>query len=196
MRRLGNEYVFERMAKRNVAYFKKCGVKKIVTLCPHCYNTLKNDYRQYGADYTVVHHTELIHELLLKGKIMTKDIFTDESVVIHDSCYLGRYNDIYEEPRSIVETLTGKKPLEMDRRRKNSFCCGAGGGRMWMEESAGTRINVERTREALTKKPTIIATSCPYCMTMFEDGLKEVNIQEGIKVLDIAELVKEGLVKK
>jgi Fe-S oxidoreductase len=196
MRRLGNEYVFERMAKRSVKDAKRLGVKKVITLCPHCYNTLKNDYKQYGADFSVFHHTEFIYDLIRKGKLDTKDALHNESIVFHDSCYLGRYNNIYEEPRKIIQNITGKKPNEMPKNRRDSFCCGAGGGRMWMEENIGTRINAERTREALREKPTIIATSCPYCMTMFEDGLKEENVQENIRVLDIAEIVREGLVKK
>lgn len=196
MRRLGNEYVFERMAKRSVGDLKRLGVKKVITICPHCYNTLKNDYRQYGADFSVFHHTEFIYDLIRKGKLNTKDALHNESIVFHDSCYLGRYNNIYEEPRKIIQNITGKKPIEMPKNRRDSFCCGAGGGRMWMEENIGTRINAERTREALKEKPTIIATSCPYCMTMFEDGLKEENRQENIRVLDIAEIVREGLVKK
>jgi Fe-S oxidoreductase len=195
MRRLGNEYVFERMAKRNVKDAKRLGVKKIITLCPHCYSTLKNDYRAYGADFTVYHHSEFIHDLMRKNKLDLKDAMGNESIVFHDSCYLGRYNNIYEEPRKIIQNITGRKPIEMPNNRRDSFCCGAGGGRMWMEENLGTRINAERTREALKEKPTIIATSCPYCMTMFEDGLKEENV-ENIKVLDIGEIVREGLVKK
>lgn len=195
MRRLGNEYVFERMAKRSVKDAKRLGVKKIITLCPHCYNTLKNDYQAYGADFTVYHHTEFIYDLIRKGKLETNEAFKNESIVFHDSCYLGRYNNIYDEPRKMIQGITGKKPNEMSRNRRDSFCCGAGGGRMWMEENIGTRINAERTREALREKPTIIATSCPYCMTMFEDGLKEEN-QENIRVLDIGEIVREGLVKK
>lgn len=195
MRRLGNEYVFERIAKRNVKDAKRLGVKKIITLCPHCYSTLKNDYRAYGADFTVYHHSEFIHDLMRKNKLDIKDALSNESIVFHDSCYLGRYNNIYDEPRKIIQSVTGKKPIEMMKNRRDSFCCGAGGGRMWMEENIGTRINAERTREALKEKPTIIATSCPYCMTMFEDGLKEENV-ENIKVLDIGEIVREGLAAK
>ena len=195
MRRLGNEYVFERMAKRNVRDAKRLGVKKVITLCPHCYSTLKNDYRAYGADFTVYHHSEFIHDLMRKNKLDTRDAMGNESIVFHDSCYLGRYNNIYDEPRKIIQSITGKKPIEMPQNRRDSFCCGAGGGRMWMEENIGTRINAERTREALKEKPTIIATSCPYCMTMFEDGLKEENV-ENIRVLDIGEIVYEGLIKK
>jgi Fe-S oxidoreductase len=131
-----------------------------------------------------------------KNKLDTKGALSNESIVFHDSCYLGRYNNIYDEPRNIIHNITGKKPVEMPKNRRDSFCCGAGGGRMWMEENIGTRINAERTREALKEKPTIIATSCPYCMTMFEDGLKEENVQENIRVLDIGEIVREGLIKK
>lgn len=195
MRRLGNEYIFEKMAKEQITIFKKRGVKKVVTLCPHCYNTLKNDYKEYGAELEVFHHTEMIEAILRKGMAKSNHLFKDERIVLHDSCYLGRYNNIYEEPRSIIEGMTGAKPLEMEKRRRESFCCGAGGGRMWMEEKSGTRINRERTRQALKAKPTIIATCCPYCMTMFEDGIKDENAQGKVKVMDIGEIFCKGMAK-
>ena len=193
MRRLGNEYIFEKMAGEYVGIFKKRGVKKVVTLCPHCYSTLKNDYRDYGADFEVFHHTEIIDAILKKGTVELPDAFKDERVVIHDSCYLGRYNNIYDQPRSVIEAITKAKPLEMEKRRRESFCCGAGGGRMWMEETSGTRINRERTKQALKHKPTVIATCCPYCMTMFEDGIKDENLQEKVRVMDIAEIFRKAM---
>lgn len=193
LRRLGNEYVFEHMARENVKMFEEKGVKKIITQCPHCYSTLKNDYRQYGANLDVVHHTELIDELLKSGKLAVNHNNTTGAIVFHDSCYLGRYNMIYDAPRDVLNGVTGRKPVEMERRRENSFCCGAGGGRMWMEESVGKRIFVERTEEALKKDPQTICVCCPYCMTMFEDGLKDKNADDNVRVMDIAEIVADSL---
>jgi len=193
-RRLGNEYVFDQFARENIELFKKYGVKKIITYCPHCYSTLKNDYRQYGADFEVIHHTELINSLLQRGSIKLKKQH-DCSIVYHDSCYLGRYNNIYREPREILAKVCGgSKPLEMPRREAKSFCCGAGGGRMWMEEDTGKRIYLERTQEALAVNPATISVACPYCLTMFEDGVKDEKAQDKVKVKDIAEIVAESLV--
>lgn len=193
VRRLGNEYLFDKMAKENVEIFKQKGVKKVVVQCPHCFSTLKNDYRQYGLELEVVHHSELIADLMAQGRLkLNKRVEDLGTVVFHDSCYLGRHNDIYEPPRQVIENATGKAPVELSRNRENSFCCGAGGGRMWMEEHLGSRINLERVGEALEEKADTICVTCPYCMTMFEDGLKDKQAT-GTKVRDIAELVAEGL---
>ncbi|HON84699.1 MAG TPA: (Fe-S)-binding protein [Syntrophorhabdaceae bacterium] len=192
IRRLGNEYVFDSVAIKNVNLFKKMGVKNIITICPHCFNTLKNDYRAYGAEYNVFHHTEILNKLYRQYIFKTDNVFKDERIVFHDSCYLARYNNIYEEPRRIIEMITGRPPLEMEKNRKDSFCCGAGGGRMWLEDDANTRINRERTKQALKEGPTIIATSCPFCITMFEDGLKEIEGSEDIRVMDVCEFFVEG----
>ncbi len=189
LRRLGNEYLFDKFARSNVALFKKYGVKKILTLCPHCYSTFKNDYKEFGADFEVVHHTQLLSELVKAGELRVQDGFRDERIVFHDSCYLGRYNSVYDEPRFLLREATGSFPLEMDKNRRESFCCGAGGGRMWMEESSGTRINAERTRQALRLDPTVVATCCPYCLTMFEDGIKDEKAEGRVRVLDIAEIL-------
>ncbi|HEX7576385.1 MAG TPA: (Fe-S)-binding protein [Candidatus Methanoperedens sp.] len=194
MRRLGNEFVFDRMTKDNIKIFKDKGIKKIITQCPHCYNTLKNDYRQYGMELEVIHHTELINNLRKSGKLTVNVNETDlGNVVFHDSCYLGRYNGIYDAPREVIASVTGRAPTEMERRRDKSFCCGAGGGRMWMEESEGTRINVARVEEALKKDPRTICVSCPYCLTMFEDGLKSIKADDKVQVMDVAEIVSRGL---
>ncbi len=193
LRRLGNEYVFDRFARANVELFRKHGVRKILTLCPHCYSTFKNDYRDFDAGFDVVHHTQLFTALLKEGRLTLPKLAGEKRIVIHDSCYLGRYNDVYDEPRELIRHATGALPLEMDANRQESFCCGAGGGRMWMEESSGTRINVNRTRQALKCAPHVIATSCPYCLTMFEDGVKDVMTEERIDVLDIAELLSNSL---
>jgi len=192
VRRLGNEFVFDTMAKANIKVFKDRGVKKIITLCPHCFSTLKNDYRQFGFNGEVIHHTAFIYELLQSKKLKLKNSVDMGNIILHDSCYLGRHNDIYELPRDIISKATGKHAHEMERNRNNSFCCGAGGGRMWMEEHLGTRISLERVSEALKKKPNTICVACPYCMTMFEDGLKDKSTDK-VLVKDIAEIVVEGL---
>ena len=193
LRRLGNEYVFDKLAKDNVKMFTERGVKKIITECPHCYNTLKNDYRQYGAQFDVLHHSELIDDLIQKGKLQFNPMQELGEVAVHDSCYLGRYNEVYQAPRNAIASVTGKMPEEMTRHHKNSFCCGAGGGRMWMEESEGTRINIERTEEVLHKNPGTLCVCCPYCMTMFEDGLKDKKAADKVQVLDVAEIVANAL---
>jgi Fe-S oxidoreductase len=192
VRRLGNEFVFNRMAQENVKTFQEKGVKKIITLCPHCFSTLKNDYRQYGFDGEVIHHADLIDDLIKKGKLKLKKQADLGKVLFHDSCYLGRHNDIYESPRAVIGKATGKSAEEMERNRSQSFCCGAGGGRMWMEEHLGTRINLDRVSEALKKSPDTVCVTCPYCMTMFEDGLKDKNAEK-VVVKDIAEVVAEAL---
>jgi Fe-S oxidoreductase len=192
VRRLGNEFVFDKMAKDNVKVLKDKGVKKIITMCPHCFSTLKNDYIQYGFEAEVIHHADLINDLLTKGKLKLKKSVNLGKVVFHDSCYLGRHNDIYESPRDIISKATGKDAQEMERNHSESFCCGAGGGRMWMEEHLGTRINLERVSEALKMNPDTVCVTCPYCMTMFEDGLKDKNADK-VKVKDVAEVVAEAL---
>ncbi len=192
-RKLGNEYVFNKLALDNIATFKKYGVKKIVTQCAHCFSTLKNDYKQYDTDFEIIHHTQLINSLIADGKIkLTQN--GDTKTVIHDSCYLGRYNQIIDEPREILKACTGKNPLEMDKNKVDSFCCGAGGGRMWMDELTGKRISTERTQQALKTNPSTIAVACPYCMTMFEDGLKDEKVSDKVRVRDIAELVAESMI--
>ncbi len=193
LRRLGNEFVFDRMAKQNVALFKDKGIRKVITQCPHCFTTLKNDYRQYGLELEVIHHSELIDSLLKSGKLKLDHQVTDlGKIAFHDSCYLGRHNDVYDPPRQVIAAATGSAPVEMERNLENSFCCGAGGGRMWMEEHEGTRINLNRIEEALKEKPDTLCVSCPYCLTMFADGLKDLQADQ-TQVKDIAEVVAEGL---
>ncbi|MDD2272951.1 MAG: (Fe-S)-binding protein [Desulfuromonadaceae bacterium] len=195
VRRLGNEYVFDKMAKENVATFIERGVKKVVTQCPHCFTTLKNDYRQYGLELEVIHHSELLRNLVEDGRLVL-DKTTQEmgTTVFHDSCYLGRHNDVYAAPRAVIEAATGQAPLEMERNTNNAFCCGAGGGRMWMEEHVGERINLTRVNEAMEQSPDTICVACPYCMTMFEDGLKDVKA-DNVKVRDVAEVMAEALLR-
>jgi len=193
LRRLGNEYIFDLMAEENVKLFKEKGVKKIIAQCPHCYSTLKNDYSQYGADFEIIHHTELINSLIEQGRLKFNGNGDFGKVVFHDSCYLGRYNSIYEQPRKVVAAVTNQEPAEMERNHEKAFCCGGGGGRMWLEESVGDRIYVERTEQALKEEPDTICTCCPYCMTMFEDGLKDKNSEDSVRVLDLAEIVAAAL---
>jgi Fe-S oxidoreductase len=192
LRRLGNEYVFDRMAKANIKMFADKGVKKIITQCPHCFSTLKNDYQQYGVKLEVMHHTEFINNLIQDGKLKLNPAAMGK-VVFHDSCYLGRYNEIYDAPRQVIAAATGNAPCEMERNKDKAFCCGAGGGRMWMEEKEGTLINVARVEEALKKEPDAICVSCPYCMTMFDDGLKDKDASGKVQVLDLAEIVAKAL---
>jgi len=193
LRRLGNEFVFDRIARENIKLFAERGVTKIITQCPHCYSTLKNDYRQYGAELEVSHHTELINSLLKEGKLELNQTNNLGKAVFHDSCYLGRYNNIYEAPREVFASATGQMPVEMGRHHDKSFCCGAGGGRMWMEEAIGKHINVARVEEALKEDPGTICVCCPYCMTMFEDGLKDKDAVDKVQVLDLAEIVARAL---
>jgi Fe-S oxidoreductase len=187
-RRLGNEYLAQMLMKENIATLNGHNVKKIVTTCPHCFNTLKNEYPQFGGTYEVVHHAEFLMSLIREGKLKAEkeDV---ERITYHDSCYLGRYNDIYDQPREILQSIKGVDLVEMDRSYSKGFCCGAGGGRMWMEEKEGTRVNENRAEQALACKPNTIATACPFCMTMLEDGLKTKEASETVKVKDIAELL-------
>lgn len=192
-RRIGNEYLAQMLMKENVEVLNNYGVKKIVTACPHCYNIFKNEYKQFGGEYEVKHHSELIAEMIDSGKIQLKDEASGKQrITYHDSCYLGRYNDIYDEPRSPLEKISGVEFVEMNRVKDKGFCCGAGGGRMFMEEVHGERINVERTREALETKPDVIASACPFCMTMLNDGVKAFDKTEETQVKDIAEITLEN----
>ena len=196
LRRLGNEYVFDKMARENVELFRGKGITKVITQCPHCFSTLKNDYRQYGLELEVIHHSELLRNLVREGRLKPDTAVTDfGNTVFHDSCYLGRHNDVYDAPRQALQAATGKAPTEMERNRNNAFCCGAGGGRMWMEEHTGERINLTRVKEAMEQKPDTICVACPYCMTMFEDGLKDVKA-DGVRVRDVAEVMAEAVLRQ
>ena len=195
LRRLGNEFLFEKMAQENVALFRERGVTKVITLCPHCLTTLKNDYRQYGLELEVQHHSELIAELMKEGRIRLEGGAAGLGAIsYHDPCYLGRHNGIFDAPRALIEASTGTAPTEIGRNRENSFCCGAGGGRMWMEEFIGDRVNHARVDEALLGSPDTVCVACPYCMTMMEDGLKDRGAGQ-VRVRDVAEVVAEALRK-
>ncbi len=190
-RRLGNEYLFQIQAEKNIELLKSYNVKKIVTACPHGYNTLKHEYPQFGGEFEVIHHTEFIANLLKEGKLKINK-GAGGVVTYHDACYLGRYNDIFEPPRKILSNLPDVTLVEMERNRELGFCCGGGGGHMWLEEHAGRRINEVRTEQAIETKAQIVATACPFCLQMFEDGIKTKAAEESLKVMDIAELVAES----
>ncbi|MHB8906533.1 MAG: (Fe-S)-binding protein, partial [Melioribacteraceae bacterium] len=194
-RRLGNEYLAQMMMQENVETLNNYGVKKIVTGCPHCYNSLKNEYPQFGGNFEVVHHTELINQLLDEGKIKLKNEEVKSKISYHDSCYLGRYNSIYDSPRDSLKMINGVELLEMERNRDKGFCCGAGGGRMFLEETEGTRINNNRAEEALGTKADTVASACPFCMTMMNDGIKSFDKQDEVQVKDIAEIVLENSIQ-
>lgn len=192
-RRLGNEYLAQMMMQANVDTLNGYGVTKIVTGCPHCYNSLKNEYPQFGGNFEVVHHTELISDLLKQGKLEMREEASNSIITFHDSCYLGRYNDIYDSPRDPLKMIKGAKVVEMDRNRDKGFCCGAGGGRMFLEETEGTRINVNRVEEAVNTKADTVASACPFCMTMMADGIKTLDKAEEVLVKDVAEIVLENI---
>jgi Fe-S oxidoreductase/nitrate reductase gamma subunit len=193
VRRLGNEYLFDHMAKDFIKQLNDLGVKKIITECPHCFSALKNDYKQFGADFEVVHHSQFILDLIESGKIKLNKKADVGNLVFHDSCYLGRYNSIFDQPRKLIELSTGKLANEMGRNRETSFCCGAGGGRMWMEEKEGSRINHERINEAMKSNPDAICVCCPYCVTMMEDGLTDLKASEKVHVYEISELIEKAI---
>ncbi len=192
-RRLGNEFLAQTMIKENVETMKKYKFSKILVSCPHCLQTIGNEYKAFGGDYEVVHHSEFLGELIQQNRIVIDDTKKiDKRVTYHDSCYLGRYNDIYEEPRKLINDVNKGELVEMKRSKDRGLCCGAGGGRMWMEEKIGKKVNIERTEEALALKPDMISTACPFCMTMLTDGVKELGKAEEVKVKDFAELVLES----
>ena len=189
-RRLGNEYLAQHMINFNLEMFDTVGVKKIITACPHCFNTLKNEYPQFGKHFEVIHHTEIIRQLTRKGAFKGGKKFSGKGpVVYHDSCYLGRYNNLYDIPRDIIRFVPGVKLVEAERRERTSFCCGAGGGRMWMEENIGKRINRERFDQLAATGARTIATACPYCMIMLDDAMKEKGAQGEFEVLDLAQMM-------
>ena len=194
-RRAGNEFMFQMMAYQNINILNGYSVKKIVTACPHCFNTLKNEYPELGGNYEVIHHATFLQQLIDEGKIKMTEAgsFKGKKITYHDSCYLGRGNNIYEAPRKVLEALDIEL-VEMKRCKSNGLCCGAGGAQMFKEEEKGdTRINFERTNEALETGASIIAAACPFCNTMMTDGIKNSNKEDDIKVLDIAELIAASI---
>jgi Fe-S oxidoreductase len=191
VRRAGNEFMFQMMAFQNIQILNNYGIKKIVTACPHCFNTLKNEYPELGGNYEVIHHASFLQQLIDEGKIKIKEggVFKGKKITYHDSCYLGRANNIYEAPRKVLEALDSEL-VEMKRCKSNGLCCGAGGAQMFKEEEPGTtRVNWERTNEAIDTNAKVIAAACPFCNTMLTDGVKVREKEESIEVLDIAEMI-------
>jgi Fe-S oxidoreductase len=195
VRRAGNEFMFQMMAYQNIQTLNNYGIKKIVTACPHCFNILKNEYPALGGNYEVIHHAVFLQQLIDEGKIKLKDggAFKGKKITYHDSCYLGRANNIYEAPRKVLEAFDTEL-VEMKRCKANGLCCGAGGAQMFKEEEKGTiRINSERTNEAIGTGANIIAAACPFCNTMLTDGVKNAEKEDSVKVMDIAELVAQSI---
>ena len=190
-KRAGNEFLFQMQAMRNIQVLDGYQVKKIVTGCPHCFNTIKNEYPGLGGNYEVIHHTQLIQQLIDSGKLKTEDgaSFTGKKITYHDPCYLGRGNNVYEAPRKALEVLDAEL-VEMKRCKSNGLCCGAGGAQLFKEAEKGTKeINIERVEEAVATNANIVAAACPFCMTMLNDGVKHLQKEHEIEVLDIAEIV-------
>ena len=190
-RRAGNEFIFQMSALQNIEILNGYEIKKIVTTCPHCFNTLKNEYPALGGNYEVIHHTQLLQELIDNGRIKLKEggSFKGKRITYHDSCYLGRVNGVYEAPRKVLEALDNEL-VEMKRCKTKGLCCGAGGAQMWKEDEPGDkRINMERTEEALATKADIVAVNCPFCLTMMSDGVTAKEKQEEVMVYDLAELI-------
>jgi Fe-S oxidoreductase len=197
---MGNDYVFQMLASGNVETLNRYGMgeRTIVTACPHCFNTIGNEYGQLGGSYSVVHHSVYLQQLLADGRLRVGEDggASAGSVTFHDSCYMARYNGVVAAPRDVLGAVPGLELREMEKSGKNTFCCGAGGGRMWMEETRGTRINAERTRQALETGASTVATSCPFCMTMIKDGLADANAAAGgsVSARDIAEILADVIV--
>lgn len=192
-KRAGNEFLFQMQAMANIATLNAYEIKKIVTTCPHCFNTLKNEYPGLGGDYDVVHHTQLLQEMIDNGRLKVEGgDFKGKKITYHDSCYLGRANGIYEAPRQVLEKLDAEL-VEMRRCRKNGLCCGAGGAQMFKEAEQGNKeVNIERSEEALQTGASVIAANCPFCMTMMRDGVKHFNKESEVEVLDLAELIAQA----
>ncbi|MGN7399305.1 heterodisulfide reductase-related iron-sulfur binding cluster [Cytobacillus praedii] len=192
-RRLGNEFLFQELATKNIEEFEKNEVKKIVTIDPHAYNIFKNEYPDFGLEAEVYHHTEILYDLVKEGRLKPQHA-VNETITFHDSCYLGRYNEVYDPPREILKAIPGVKLVEMERNRETGMCCGAGGGLMWMEEETGHRINVSRTEQALAVNPGIISSGCPYCLTMLSDGTKAKEVEEKVGTYDVAEILEKSVI--
>jgi len=191
-RRLGNEYLFQSMAETLTQKINSYGVKKIITNCPHCFNTMKNDYPEMGGNWEVHNASDFVNQLVSDGKLKLKK-GSDKKVVYHDSCYNARFNDVVEQPRQLIQQATGNSPVEMDLNKKGAMCCGAGGGRMWMEEQKDQRVNIARTEQALDKKPEVIGTSCPFCRVMLSSGVNEKGLGENVQVMDVMEIVAQNI---
>jgi len=211
-RRIGNEYLWQMLAQQNIEVLDGYGLNKrkngangstngahpprphtIITACPHCFNTIRNEYPQLGGEYEVIHHTQFINRLIAEGRLRLPSGFDTRKLTYHDPCYIGRYNDIYDEPRQILNLVNQNGISEMRRNRNRSFCCGGGGGRVWMEEKIGARVNQTRVQEALDTNAEVLCAACPFCITMFEDGVRGKNVEERLRVEDIAEILARAL---
>ncbi len=191
-RRLGDEMLFRKLAQANIQQFKRHQVKKVVTMCPHCLNILKNEYPDLGCRLEVIHATELVMDLIRNKRITLKYPVAD-SMAIHDACYLGRYNQVYQPPRDICQAVPGTRLAETERNRDSGFCCGGGGGRMWLHENIGQNINVLRAEEITKTGADMIGTACPYCLVMLDDGVKSLELEKTPKVADIIDIVADSL---
>ncbi|HEX4245611.1 MAG TPA: (Fe-S)-binding protein, partial [Acidimicrobiales bacterium] len=191
-RRLGNEYLFQEQAKLNIETLNSAGAKKVIASCPHCFNTLANEYPGLGGNFEVIHHSQLLEHLVTAGKLTPGNGYTG-TVTYHDPCYLGRHNRVFDEPRTVIDAIPGATNVEMKRCREKGFCCGAGGARMWLEENIGKRINMERTEEALGTGADVVSTACPYCMIMLDDAVRAHQKEDDVRVLDLSQLVEESL---
>jgi Fe-S oxidoreductase len=192
VRRLGNEYLYQEQGRANIAILDAAGAKKIIASCPHCFNTIKNEYPALGGNYEVIHHAELLEHLVKSGKLVPGSGYNGK-VTYHDPCYLGRHNRIIEEPRTVLSAMPGVEQIEMRRCKERGFCCGAGGARMWLEENIGKRVNMERMDEALGTGADVVSTACPYCMIMLDDAVRAHGKEETVRVLDLSQLVEESL---
>ena len=177
----------------NIELLNAYNIKKILLTCPHGYHSFKNEYPQFGGDFEVVHHTQFIIDLIRNGQLKLKGLEDKQLICYHDSCYLGRYNDIYQQPRDILSSVNGVTTVEMARNLSSSFCCGAGGGHMWMEDDASQRLNIRRAEQLIETKADCVATACPFCLSMFEDGIKSKGAEESVRAMDLAELVAQLL---
>ena len=194
-RRAGNEFLFQMMAYNNIQLLNGYGIKKVITICPHCFNIFKNEYPELGGEYEVVHHTQFLQSLINEGRVKLAEggEFKGKKITYHDSCYLGRANGVYEAPRAVLEALDVDL-VEMKRCRANGLCCGAGGAQMWKEDEPGqTRVNWERTNEAIETGAEVIAMNCPFCTTMFIDGVKKAEKEESVQVLDVSEILLRSM---
>jgi Fe-S oxidoreductase len=192
-RRAGYEFQFQVMAEQNIEIFKSHNIKEIITSCPHCYHTIKNEYPRYGGDFRVVHYTQLIADLIRQGKLkLTQEV--NSILTYHDPCYLGRYNRVYLEPRRILQAIPKIKLKEMGRSRNTSFCCGGGGGHMWIEEQPGTtKINQMRIEDVLRTGAETVVTACPYCLQMFEESIEHKQMKDSLKARDLVEVVEAAM---
>jgi Fe-S oxidoreductase len=191
-RRLGNEYLYQEQGRANVATLNEVGARKVIASCPHCFNAIKNEYPALGGDFEVIHHAQLLDHLVSSGRLVPGGGYRG-TVTYHDPCYLGRHNRVFDEPRTVIDAIPGATQVEMKRCRERGFCCGAGGARMWLEESIGTRVNMDRTAEAIGTGADVVSTACPYCMIMLDDAVRANAKEDEVRVLDLSQLVEESL---